>query len=204
MFSSPLVSHRGCLALLLLLSGSAQVPAQADSAKEVFERGLTWEQFLGAATAQRDAWLETTANAAVPADIVARFKRVSNGLRILVVAEDWCPDSVIAVPYVARLAAAASVPLRIVDRTLGAELMKRHPTPDGRPATPTVVLLRGADEIGAWVERSSIVQQWFLSMGANPESARRFGGRQSWYESDRGRTVLAEVTALAERTVAGK
>jgi hypothetical protein len=202
--SSPFVSYGGCLCLLVLLSGSAQVPAQAGNSEDLFARGLTWEQFLVAATAQRDAWLKTTASAAVPANVAARFKRVSTGLRILVVAEDWCPDSVNAVPYVARLAAAAAVPLRIVDRTVGAGLMKRHPTPDGRPATPTVVLLRAGDDVAAWVERPGVVQQWFLSMAANPESARRFGGRQSWYESDRGHTVLAEVTALAERTVAGK
>ena len=82
--------------------------------------------------------------------------------------------------------------------------MNRHRTPDGRPATPTVVLLRDGDEVGAWVERPGIVQQWFLSMATNPESARRFGDRQSWYDSDRGHTVLAEVIALAERTAARK
>ena len=53
----------------------------------------------------------------VPSDVVERFRRVSGGLRILVVAEDWCPDSVNAVPYIAGLASSASVPLRIVDRT---------------------------------------------------------------------------------------
>jgi hypothetical protein len=93
-----------------------------------------------------------------------------------------------------------SVPLRIVDRALGEPLMNRHRTPDGRPATPTIVLLRDGAEVGAWVERPDIVQRWFLSMATNAESARRFGDRQSWYDADRGQTVLAELTALAERT----
>ena len=134
--------------------------------------------------------------------MVARFKHAGDGLRILVVAEDWCPDSVNALPYVAALASSAAVPLRIVDRKVGEPLMNRHRTPDGRIATPTVVLLRNGHEVDAWVERPGLVQRWFLSMATNPESARRFGERQSWYESDHGHTVLAEVIALAERSAA--
>jgi hypothetical protein len=113
------------------------------------------------AKAQRDLWLTTTAKARVPSDMLARFKRAAGGLRILVVAEDWCPDSVNALPYVAALASSAAVPLRIVDRTLGEPLMNRHRTPDGRIATPTVVLLRNGREVGAWVERPGLVQRWF-------------------------------------------
>jgi hypothetical protein len=107
-------------------------------------------------------------------------------------------------PYVAALASSVSVPLRIVDRKLGEPLMTRHRTPDGRPATPTIVLLRHGDDVGAWVERPAVVQQWFLSMATSPENARRFGDRQSWYESDRGQTVLAEIIALAERATASR
>jgi hypothetical protein len=148
--------------------------------------------------------LTTTAVAVPPADLVAQFRRVSAGLRLLIVAEDWCPDSVNVVPYVAGLASAVAVPLRILGRQLGDPLMDKHRTSDGRIATPTIVLLRGGDDVGAWVERPAIVQQWFLSMARDPESARRFGDRQSWYDNDHGRTVLAEVIALAERTAVGR
>jgi hypothetical protein len=188
-----------------VLSGSVQPrAAQTPDAERLFDRGLTWEQFLATATAQRDVWLKTAASANVPADIVERFRRASSGLRLLVVAEDWCPDSVNSVPFIAAAAASADVRLRIVDRKVGEALMNRHRTPDGRPATPTVVLLRHGDEVGAWVERPGVVQQWFLSMATSPESAKRFGERQSWYEADRGQTVLAEILSLAERTAAGK
>jgi hypothetical protein len=188
-------------------SGCARAEAaQADDAAGLFDRGLAWDQFLAGARAQREAWLKTTtmATAHLPPDLVERFRRVSAGLRILVVAEDWCPDSVNTVPYIAELASSVSVPLRILGRKLGEPLMDKHRTPDGRTATPTVVLLRDGDEIGAWIERPGVVQQWFLSMATDPESARRFGDRQSWYESDHGRTVLAEVIALIEGTRAGR
>jgi hypothetical protein len=78
--------------------------------------------------------------------------------------------------------------------------MTAHRTPDGRTATPTVVLLRNGRDVGAWVERPAELQEMFLSMSTNPESARRFSQRQSWYESDGGRSTLREVVALIETT----
>ena len=108
------------------------------------------------------------------------------------------------VPYIANLAAAAGVELRIVDRTVGTAVMARHPARDGRNVTPTIVLLRDDRDAGAWVERPAILQDLFFSMATNPESARRFADRAAWYERDRGRTTIAEVVALAERTVPGR
>jgi Thioredoxin len=100
---------------------------------------------------------------------VERFRRVGGDLRLLIVAEDWCPDSVHTVPYVAALAAQAGVDMRIVDRGSGAAMMKRHPPPDGRGVTPIVVLLRRGIDVGAWVERPSVLQSLFQSIGTNPE-----------------------------------
>jgi hypothetical protein len=202
--SGPSPGRAACgmwLGMLLVLFAAAETAASpATGAERLFNRGVTWQGFLAAATAQRDAWLKTTASAGAPSTMIERLKRVSGGLRLLIVAEDRCPDSVNAVPYIAALASSASVPLRILNRTLGEPLMNRYRTPDGRTATPTIVLLRNGHDVGAWVERPAVVQQWFLSMATNPESARRFGDRESWYASDRGHSVLAEVVALAERT----
>jgi hypothetical protein len=223
-FSSSRASHRrvlrfgivwlGCLCLLAAAThqddesapGGVRLAAatREEDVEQLFERGRTWNQFFDAARAQREAWVKTTAGATLPPDLVARFRRVSAGLRLLIVAEDWCPDSVNVVPYIAGLASAVAVPLRIIGRQLGDALMDRHRTSDGRIATPTIVLLRGSDEVGAWVERPAIVQQWFLAMARDPESARQFGARQAWYDNDHGHTVLTEVIALAERTAAGR
>ena len=120
------------------------------------------------------------------------------------IAEDWCSDSVFTVPYVAQLASSAGVALRVVNRAMGEPLMDRHRTPDGRTATPTIVLLRGGREVGGWVERPAVLQTMFLSMATSPESARRFADRQAWCEADRGLTALSEIVALVEQTNATK
>ena len=113
-----------------------------EPAASFYGRGQTLDQFLDHAKSQRALWLKNAARTDIPSDLVVRLKRVSGGLRFLIVAEDWCPDSVNTVPYVVRLGALAGVETRIVDRTVGQVLMSRHRTPDGRTATPTVILLR--------------------------------------------------------------
>jgi hypothetical protein len=191
------ISHQ---AVALTISGflmAAATPRSADLAV-LFSQGETWQQFLNHTRNQHDAWTTNAVRADPPRDIVERFARAGDGLQLLVVAEDWCADSVNTIPYVAKLAAAAGVPLRIVNRAIGAPLLAAHPTRDGRPATPTVVLVRDGEDAGAWVERPAPLQALFFAMATDPESARRFADRASWYTADRGRTTMAEVVALAE------
>ena len=168
--------------------------------QDLFEHGRSVEQFVAAANVQRDRWVRNVADASAPPELVARLARVSKGLQILAVAEDWCPDSVNTVPYLAALASRAGVDFRIVQRADAESLLKRHPAPDGRTATPTVILLRDGVDRGAWVERPAVLQKMFQSMAKSAEDAQRFADRQSWYDEDRGRTTMAEFVALAENS----
>jgi hypothetical protein len=186
---------------IVFLAVALQAPSPGPpAADDRFRSGKTWEQFLENVSAQRELWLDTDAAATAPLEFIERAKAASHGLQLVIVAEDWCPDSVYTVPYVARLARSSSIPLRILDRLAGEPLMRAHRTPDGRTATPTIVLWRNGRDAGAWVERPAELQRMFLSMSTNAESAERFSQRHTWYESDRGRTALREVLALIERT----
>jgi hypothetical protein len=192
--------RRRLVATLLLLGSVSLASAGQSDVERLFDSGATWDEFVTTITAQRDVWTRTSARVQVSAAAVARFRRVSAGLRLLVVAEDWCFDSAQVVPYVVALATSAAVPLRIVNRQTGDALMKRHPTPDGRPATPTIVVLRGPEERGGWTERPAVMQRWFLTMATDAESAKQFSNRQAWYEADQGRTTIDELIALAARS----
>ena len=195
----PAATQRSFLALLLL------VPQPTGGGLDkVFAEGRSWEQFLNATQRQRELWLQTDARVSIAPEIVERVERAGRGLRLVVVAEDWCPDSVYTVPYVARLAALARIPFRVVDRMAGEPLMRAHRTRDGRTATPTIVLLRDGMDAGAWVERPAVLQELFRSIGDSPENATRFAQRGAWYESDNGATALSEIVTLIEQTVASR
>ena len=191
------------ITISVLLAASLQAVPRAEPGR-LFEAGETYEQFLDGIEMQRELWLRTAAGAAVSPDLVERVQRVGQGLQLLVVAEDWCPDSAYSVPYVARLAFLAHVPFRVIDRARGETLLRAHRTADGRSATPTVVLLRVGGDVGAWVERPAPLQDLFRSIGDSPDSARRFSQRGEWYEADRGITVLKEIVTLIEQTRAAK
>jgi hypothetical protein len=138
----------------------------------------------------------------VPPDLMTRMHALSGRRLILAVAEDWCSDSVNTIPYVARLADAAPerLALRLIDSKAGAAVMHAHRTPDGRAATPTLVVLRDEGEVlGSWVERPSPAQSWYLEHRKTLMHDPLHERLMNWYAEDAGRTTLAEIAALLER-----
>jgi hypothetical protein len=180
------------------LATIAAVSGAAPDAQALFDRGQTFEMFLKGVSAQRELWIANASRSKASDALVRRLAPSRQGLRFLVVAEDWCPDSVNTVPSVAALARQAQIPLRIVDRSAGGALMDRHRTTDGRTVTPLVVLLRDGVDVGAWIERPALLQKLFRSMGENPADAAAFAARQQWYDADAGRTALSEIVDLAD------
>ena len=187
--------------LVLAVYASVQAGSEDVHATRLFNSGVTFAQFLEHARSTARGLAEERLENRHPPDAVVRLKRVRDGLRVLIVAEDWCADSVHTVPYIANLAAAAGVDVRIVGRAAGEPIVSAHRTRDGRPVTPIVVLLRNNRDVGAWVERPAPLQQLFFAMATNPENARQFAQRATWYDEDRGRTTIAEFVALVEQTV---
>lgn len=171
---------------------------QATPLTSLFDQGQPWADYLQATRQQHEQWVRN-AERPVTEALVARLKAVAPGLRLLVVAEDWCSDSVNTVPYLGALAARAGVEMRVVNSQAGRALMEAHRTPDGRAATPTVILLRDGREAGAWVERPSTLQTWMVGPGQAVPQADRLSRKLSWYEWDRGDSTLQEIVTLAER-----
>lgn len=187
-------------ALAVLLSAPAA--ARQAGPMAMFDRGASFEAFLAGARARRDLWLQNADRAAPSPAMVQRLKAAGDGLRLLAIAEASCSDSVSTIPYVATLAEQAGIDLRIVGRAVGLPIMEQHHTPDGRPATPTIVLLRGDRVAGVFVERPSALQAWMLSepVQALPVDE-RVSRKMSWYDWDRGESTVAELVALAEADV---
>jgi len=185
------------LITLFLASSPAQAPVQAVA---VFDHGVPWTEYLASTQQQRTTWVRN-AGRDVPAALVDRLKNAGAGLRLLVVAEDWCADSVNSIPYLGTLAKQAGVEMRVVNAEAGKPFMEAHRTPDGRAATPTVILIRDGKEAAAWVERPAALQTWFLEMTGKIDSADRQQRKSSWYEWSRGDDALREIVTLAEQTM---
>lgn len=186
-------------AFLAVAESDLEQTAAAGKSVAMYSLGMPWDQFLASTRVQRETWLKN-AGREVPPGLVDRFKRAGNGLRLLVITADWCPDSAHSVPYIAKLASGAGVELRVVDFRTGRAIMDAHHTPDGRASTPTVVLLRGDQEVAAWVERPASLQWWYLDMADEISDEERLERKMSWYDWNRGSDALTEIVVLAEQT----
>jgi Thioredoxin len=193
-----------CAALLCGTLGlSARFAArEAIDYSALYAKGVTFAAFLDAATEHPDDWRSRYSNAAVDADTVSRLRALPARRRLLVVAEDYCSDSTATVPYVARLVDAAPdrLEMRVIDSRTGRAVMEAHRTPDGRAATPTVVVLTGdGNLVGAWTERPSVLQAWVVEHRPTRTRRELHDYMATWYAGDAGRSAVTEILALIER-----
>ena len=171
----------------------------------LYASGTDYRDFLAAAEARRDQWRANTERAVVAPDALAAARALPGRWRLLVVAVDGCSDSVNTIPYLAALVeGVASLELRIVMPGPGRPVMEAHRTPDGRPATPTVVVLDAAgNEVGCWVERPKALQDQAVAARAGGTLEQFQRGKQGWYDADAGASTVREVVAVLQAAAAG-
>jgi hypothetical protein len=200
------------VALAAVMSCSAE-PAHPDargagvvdsSYQRLFDGGVTFAAFLERAERRKEQWNRNYSGAVVPDALVARARAVAGPWRLLVVAVDGCSDSVNTIPYVARLADLAGVEVRVIDDAAGRAVMDSHKTPDGRGATPTVILLDGRfEERGCFIERPAALRQWMDDHKAQHGDRGLFDGKMKWYDDDKGQRTIEEIVSMIEAAGAG-
>jgi len=189
---------------LLPTAGTARsFSAQDVDYQTLYAQGVTFAEFLEKARAHRDDWRAHYNDATVSPDLITRMRALPARRHLLTVAEDWCLDSLNTVPYIARLidGAPERLDMRVMDREVGKAAMEAHRTPDGRTATPTIVVL---DEnwhvLGALTERPSTTQAWFLEKQKTTMQKPLHDELLAWYEKDAGKTTILEIADLAEHS----
>ncbi len=191
-------------ALAVAAAGRARAPSPAapavpDSAyRRLFEGGVTMDAFLAAARQRKEQWAANYKRGAVADAVLATARSAPGPWKLLVVAVDGCSDSVNTVPYIARLAEQLmGMELRIVDNAVGRAVMDAHRTPDGRSATPTVILLdANYQERGCWIERPTELRDWILTHKATDRDRDIFEHKMSWYEQDKGEKTLVDIAEM--------
>ncbi|MGE0439576.1 MAG: thioredoxin family protein [Gemmatimonadales bacterium] len=177
----------GLLAVAVLCTAPPAGAAAADSLAALYQQGRSWTEFLAGANARRDAWVGNYRDGEADSAAVQRVRQLAGRWRLLVVAEDWCSDSVNTLPYVARLAEAGSaLEIRIIGSAVGRAVMASHPTPDGRAATPTMIVIdEEGREAGCFVERPAALRAWLAAGGGR--------NKAEWYREDRGRSTVTDL-----------
>ncbi len=204
----------GCLLFgLAFIASALVVPAQVVHAQvqeadghngqileSLYESGQAYGDFLDAASARRAMWIRNTQNAQLDPDAVKRAADVAGRYHLLAVAVDGCSDSANTLPYLARLVGeSATLDMRIVHPDSARWIMEENPTPDGRAATPTVLILDSSFRaVGAFIERPAELQQWALENRSALSSGDFLREKFAWYDRDAGRQTVAEVLTIIE------
>ena len=179
--------------------------ATSDSLGRLYAQGQSFGEFLAGVKSRRETWTRNYAGATIAPALLERVRAVPGHWRLLVVAEDWCGDSANTIPYLARLTdSVQSVALRIVSSREGRWVMEGHHTPDGRAATPTIILLDSAGaEAGCFVERPAALREWMEAAKARVGEAELPQTRDAWRRNDAGQSTLREIVELLEAAVQG-
>ena len=193
------------LAVVLSLAASLTLDARQIDYAALWASATPFHTFLEGVRARQEQWRLRFANAAIDAAALSQARALPGKRRILAVAEDRCSDSAWAVPYLAKLAAAVpeKLELRLIGRAQGGRIQSAHMTPDGRRATPTIVVLDDTDAfVGAWVERPAELQKWFIENKPTVTSDELHRHMDEWYASDAGRSTVNEVLVILNQSPA--
>jgi hypothetical protein len=182
------------------------IVADTVSRETLYRQGTTFETFLDQVVGRREMWLRNYERGTVPEDLMHRARAVPGRWHLLVVTVDRCSDSANIVPYVAHLVdAVEALEMRLIDPDLGRGIMEAHRTPDGRAATPTIVLLNTAfQEVGCFIERPSGLQAWALEHRQDLDDAEFLKQKFAWYDNEQGRQTLSEIIDLMEAATSGR
>lgn len=193
---------RSLLALFLVAVLTGAVAD--DFLKDLYEQGQSYAAFLEQAERRKSMWETNTEKAGVPEDLLERAVAVDGTWHLLAVAVDGCSDSANVIPYLAALTDAVDgLNMRIIDSTAGRALMNAHRTPDGRAATPTIILLDSDYEnVGAFIERPAPLQEWAMANKDELSDGEYMTQKFAWYDEDLGKTTMLEVVELMEAAAA--
>ena len=200
---------------LLALTGLAACPADGSPAghpsvvdvdlEALYRSGVTFDDFYASVDQRKALWSAHVTNGSVEPELVNRLSALPGSWHVLAIAEDWCSDSVNTIPFLALLVErVANVELRVIDSEVGREAMRGRRSPDGRPATPTVIVMNETfEEVGCWVERPVELQKWALGDGARLDGQTFVTQKMAWYREDGGRSTVREIVEILEAAATG-
>ncbi|HEY85155.1 MAG TPA: thioredoxin family protein [Chloroflexi bacterium] len=135
---------------------------------DAFQDGLIFEEYVASMKTLKRHMLEQYAALRLSEVIKTEFTDLIEKhaqVLTLVMTEDYCPDSVLNLPIVARLAEAIpSMTLRIIYRSDYLDLANRYPAADGYNHIPTVIFMTPqGQELGVWRERSAAAREFLAN-----------------------------------------
>jgi thioredoxin family protein len=165
--------------------------------RALWDRALTYPEFLAASTKHKGLWEGIYAIARLPAWATGALEPGVRR-RLLVIAEDWCGDASNVIPIVAKLVdQVPGLDLRVLRRDENPEVMDRYLTNGSRSIPIVIALDDDFRELGHWGPRPRDLQAWVMANRTTVPKAELYPKVRQWYARDHGETTLREVLGAA-------
>ena len=166
---------------------------------DLWSQALPYDVFVAASELKhRGLWHGLHRLARIPAWALTAVPPDA-GLKLLVLAEDWCGDASNTIPILAKLSdLAPGIELRILRRDEHPDVMDRYLTNGARSIPVVIALDRDFHELGHWGPRPRLLQEWVLEerKKGTPKD-QLYPEVRRWYARDAGETTLQEVRSAA-------
>lgn len=131
---------------------------------ERFAGAKTYDEYVASIKVNQAKFADNLAQAAVPEDLATRLRalaaRPDGPKRLLVLGEDWCPDVYRGLPVAARIAAAAGIELRVLERDQNLDLMEHFKMGGEYLSIPVLIFLDEAYHVlASWIERPALANE---------------------------------------------
>lgn len=166
--------------------------------RKLWGEALSFEGFVGSCKVEHCGLWQGIYNLARVPDWAVAAVPAEAGVKLLVIAEDWCGDASNTVPIVARLVdQSPGLELRVIMRDANPEVMDQYLT-NGSRSIPIVIALDASfQEIGHWGPRPTQLQAWVMANRDTMPKTELYPQVRRWYARDRGETTLREVLEAA-------
>lgn len=125
-----------------------------------FQKGMTADEYINSMSRNKEEMLSTYERFSLYADEQRRIEALKQqGLRAIVLTEDWCGDAMLNNPILMRIAEAAEIDVRFVLRDQNLELMDQYLTNGTSRAIPIFIFInQEGEEFRVWGPRAPEMQ----------------------------------------------
>ena len=179
----------------------------AQRLSEIYSEGLTFDEFVVRAGRKGGIFRRNYQATTVPEDLAASLARVvrhHGGLRLLVMAEDWCPDAAENVPVLAKMSEISpDIQMRCFVRTEHPELDDQLQVRGASRIPALLVCTPSYEVLGVWQERPQPAHAVIRSIKDLKEKGQPTGHlaaelRQGYQVGEFRRATMQEALQLVE------
>ncbi|RIW33983.1 thioredoxin family protein [Bacillus salacetis] len=129
--------------------------------KQWFEKGQAPQEYIDSMETHQENLQKVYDGFSVPDSEKENLKQLaSQKLKVIVLTEDWCGDAMVNLPILLKMAEAADMDVRTLNRDENLELMDQYLTNGTSRAIPIFIFLDSDfNEEAVWGPRAPVVQQ---------------------------------------------